>query len=792
MKQKLLLAMLLAGPILQNAWAQNTVLGTGAGGSGGSTNATHIGTNAGRVATGLNNSFLGHNSGYNTTSGYENSALGSLIMYYNTTGHSNSAFGFKSLHTNTTGYQNTSFGHSSLQYNQTGIRNTAIGMQALYVNSTGGYNTAVGVSAMSQTTSGTQNAGLGAYVMNANTTGGYNSALGANGLLELTTGSYNTSIGYNTGRGISTGSNNTIIGANVTGLSAGLSNYIILADGAGNRRLNIDNNGNVGIGTNTPGYKLDVQGTTNLNGDMNAVGLFNLQSPAGASSSVYNFMIKDNSGTPSALFGVQNNGDVTINKLGNGTTRMLYVDPAGKVYADNVISPTNSNTYTIGGNTATTYGDRDFGFTDNANIRTLVNNFEAYKVYGRAKTGSNPWYNTGFVEFRRNVAIGGSVSNPYHCDGNTVLGLQQGQFEITNGYATHQTLFTGQNINGLERFRFDASGNTEYGKDIYTVGNTTFNPGIYYDTDKELWYMNQNKDITIGYPYGRRASMTNGGIIWHGITIYNPSSNHKNFLQVGPTTIIQEDESRFTGDMTVAGDVLPDADATYNIGAPNIARWNYGYFVNQTVGTSDIRLKENINSYDYGLSDVLKMKSITFNWKNKNIDTILHYGFSAQELRKIFPKGIVLGDESKGNLGVMYGELIPVLTKAIQEQQVQIEDLKKMVLAGNTPTQNSATVSGSGTQKVEITKNAVLFQNHPNPINGITFIDYYIPTDAGNAFIKITDAAGKLVQAFPINQNGYGQIELNCTKMAPGNYFYSLLVNTKIVDTKPMTVAAGN
>jgi len=62
----------------------------------------------------------------------------------------------------------------------------------------------------------------------------------------------NTVIGYNTGRGITTGVNNTILGANVTGLSAGLSNNIIIADGAGNQRINVGSTGNVGIGDTNP------------------------------------------------------------------------------------------------------------------------------------------------------------------------------------------------------------------------------------------------------------------------------------------------------------------------------------------------------------------------------------------------------------------------------------------------------------------------------------------------------------------------------------------------------------
>ncbi|MBS1968997.1 MAG: hypothetical protein JSU04_01750 [Bdellovibrionales bacterium] len=60
--------------------------------------------------------------------------------------------------------------------------------------------------------------------------------------------------------GITTGNNNTIIGARVQGLDPNLSNNIIIADGAGNRRINVDSAGKVGIGTNTPSSQLEVAG----------------------------------------------------------------------------------------------------------------------------------------------------------------------------------------------------------------------------------------------------------------------------------------------------------------------------------------------------------------------------------------------------------------------------------------------------------------------------------------------------------------------------------------------------
>ena len=82
--------------------------------------------------------------------------------------------------------------------------------------------------------------------------------MGYNTAFDLTTGSRNTALGYNTAIGITTGVANTILGANVTGLAAGLSNNIIIADGDGNQRINVTATGYVGIGTSTPQQKLTV------------------------------------------------------------------------------------------------------------------------------------------------------------------------------------------------------------------------------------------------------------------------------------------------------------------------------------------------------------------------------------------------------------------------------------------------------------------------------------------------------------------------------------------------------
>ena len=59
-------------------------------------------------------------------------------------------------------------------------------------------------------------------------------------------------------------------------------------------------------------------------------------------------------------------------------------------------------------------------------------------------------------------------------------------------------------------------------------------------------------------------------------------------------------------------------------------------------------------------------------------------GFIAQEVQTLVPEVVTgkEGDLSKGEtLGITYSNLVPVLTKAIQEQQAMIEQLKAEIEA---------------------------------------------------------------------------------------------------------------
>ena len=137
----------------------------------------------------------------------------------------------------TTGGLNVGVGDLCLAGLTTGSNNMAVGAQALKVLQSGQNNVAVGPYSLLAELIGNSNIALGYNALGAQNGGYFNIGIGSTTGLDITNGSYNTLVGYNTGRGIQGGGYNTILGAQVSGLGASLSNSIILADGAGNIRL---------------------------------------------------------------------------------------------------------------------------------------------------------------------------------------------------------------------------------------------------------------------------------------------------------------------------------------------------------------------------------------------------------------------------------------------------------------------------------------------------------------------------------------------------------------------------
>lgn len=95
---------------------------------------------------------------------------------------------------------------------------------------------------------------------------------------------------------------------------------------------------------------------------------------------------------------------------------------------------------------------------------------------------------------------------------------------------------------------------------------------------------------------------------------------------------------------------------------------------------SDRSVKENIRRLQPGINAIMKLKPVSFEYKTgyKNYGAGVQMGFIAQDIQKIFPNS-VYRNNSNGKLGYNATDLIPVLVKAVQDQQKQIDELKELV-----------------------------------------------------------------------------------------------------------------
>jgi hypothetical protein len=127
----------------------------------------------------------------------------------------------------------------------------------------------------------------------------------------------------------------------------------------------------------------------------------------------------------------------------------------------------------------------------------------------------------------------------------------------------------------------------------------------------------------------------------------------------------------------------------YRLGVFGNPDANTQFFVNGSAGgisawatSSDRRLKDNIADLDYGLQQVMALKPVRYTLKKE--PGTRRVGFIAQDVREVIPEVVsgIEGDIDKGEtLSIGYSDLIPILAKAIQEQQRTIENLQSRLVA---------------------------------------------------------------------------------------------------------------
>ena len=98
--------------------------------------------------------------------------------------------------------------------------------------------------------------------------------------------------------------------------------------------------------------------------------------------------------------------------------------------------------------------------------------------------------------------------------------------------------------------------------------------------------------------------------------------------------------------------------------------------------SSDRRFKKNISTVSGALQKLSKLNPVNYDWRqdefeHKGFGDKKQWGFIAQEIKEIFPE--LVGKDDEDFLTLNYQGFVPLLTKAVQEQQEEIDSQQKEI-----------------------------------------------------------------------------------------------------------------
>src|SRR5262249_5165551 len=93
--------------------------------------------------------------------------------------------------------------------------------------------------------------------------------------------------------------------------------------------------------------------------------------------------------------------------------------------------------------------------------------------------------------------------------------------------------------------------------------------------------------------------------------------------------------------------------------------------------SSSLRYQSNVQTFTGGFDIVLRLRPITFTWKDSRVRDV---GFAAEEVREIAPLFATYNKDGQIE-GVKYGQITTVLVNAVKQQQTQIEAQQSQIEA---------------------------------------------------------------------------------------------------------------
>jgi hypothetical protein len=595
--------------------------------------------------------------------------------------NTNTAIGNTSLQGQDDGYGNTTLGIWTMKVNNGGFNNTSIGAYALQNINTGNDNTAIGNYAMLNSTTGNFNTATGSLALSANTstanTGSYNVANGYRALPFNQTGSYNVGVGYSALNSNTTGTNNTAIGNQANVSTGSLTNATAIGNAAivsGSNQIQLGNSSVTLVKTSggiTSGGTLTanagVFSSTTISGNASLGGT--LTANAGVFSSTTISGNASISGTLSVTGDAEFNSDNIINgkKIGRGAGGLL----SNTVFGANALF-------------SNTTGEENVAIGNDALLSNTIGSYNVAMGNGSLR---------GNISGIGNTALGAnSLYSNTSGAGNTALGLE-------NLY--YNTIGEDNFASGIYSLKNNISGSSNFASGyVSLLTNTAGNDNIAIGYYNMAYNVSGNSNVSLGFS-ALKYNTTGSGNVALGYGSLNRNISGSSNISLGTIALCLLN----SGSNNVA--IGNEAGYYTESGSNNLLLGNQAYTsttttsdqivlgnssisslraqVTSITALSDRRDKTDIQIITEGIDFIKQLKPVTFTWntRDKAKVGIKSAGFIAQDLLALQKASLIgtnldlVSEDNPEKLEARYNNLLPVMVKAIQDQQVIIEDQKK-------------------------------------------------------------------------------------------------------------------